>query len=69
MNFFPQSFLQTIIKASVADLIFSKIPCFQYFMLLTSILVNTFRRMRLKYEHYSLRLKLNAKYLMDTHLK
>ena len=82
MNFYSQSFLQIIIKASVADLIFSKTLCFQHFMLLTSILMSTFRRMPLKDENYSLRpiffkvLKqrsdyknLNAKYLIHTLLK
>ena len=38
-----------IIKALVADFISSKILCFQH------ILMNTFRRMRLNYENYSLR--------------
>ena len=33
----------------MADFIVSKIPCFQH------ILLSTFRRMRLKYEKYSLR--------------
>ena len=36
-------------QGSVAEFMFIKIPCFQH------ILLNTFRRMRLKYEHYSLR--------------
>ena len=42
-------FLQ-IIKASVAEFNFSKVPCFQ------QILQNTFRQTRLKYENYSLRI-------------
>ena len=50
MNFCSQNFLQIIIKASVANLIFSEIPCFQHLMLLTSIVMNTFRRMRLENE-------------------
>ena len=41
-------FLQVVIKAYLADFVFSKIPRFQY------ILLNTFTRMRLKYENYSL---------------
>ena len=41
-------FLQ-IIKTSVAEFNFSKVPCFQ------QILQNTFRQTRLKYENYSLR--------------
>ena len=41
--------LLKIIKAPVADFIFSKIPCFQH------IVLNTFRWMRFKYENYSLR--------------
>ena len=42
--------LQIIIKASLAEFIFSKIPCFQHIFLL-----NTFRRMCLNYENCSLR--------------
>ena len=48
-NFLFESFLEIIIKASVADFIFSKIPCFQH------ILLNKYRRMRLKCEKYYLR--------------
>ena len=48
-NFCSEKFLQIIIKASVEDFIFSKIPCFQH------ILLNAFRRMRLKYEKSSFR--------------
>ena len=40
-------YLQTIIKASVAEFIFSEVAGFQY------ILLNTYRRMYLKYENYS----------------
>ena len=47
-NFVRKKFLQNIIKASVADFIFSKIPCFQH------ILLNTWRKC-LKYENFSLR--------------
>ena len=38
-----------IIKGSVAEFIFSKIPSFQH------ILLNTLRQMHLQYENYSLR--------------
>ena len=48
-NICSEEVLQNIIKASAADFIFSKILCFQH------ILLNTFRRMGLKYEDYSLR--------------
>ena len=41
--------MQILIKASVVDFIFSKIPCFQ------QIPLNAFRRIRLNYENYSLR--------------
>ena len=41
-NFCSDNFLQVISKPSVADFILSKISCFQY------ILLNTFRRIRLK---------------------
>ena len=46
-NFCSEKFLQIIIKASVEDFIFSKIPCFQH------ILLNAFRRMLLNYEKNS----------------
>ena len=48
-NICSEMFLQTMIKGSVTELIFSKIPCFQH------ILLDTFRQMRLKHENYSLR--------------
>ena len=41
--------MQILIKASVVDFIFSKIPCFQ------QIPLNAFRRIRLNYENYSFR--------------
>ena len=48
-NICSGNFLQIIIKASVAEFIFNKISCFRH------ILMNTFKRMRLKYETFSLR--------------
>ena len=48
-NICSENFLQIIIKASVAECIFSKISCFRH------ILMNTLKRMRLKYETFSLR--------------
>ena len=74
-NFCSGKFLQTIIKVFVADFVFSKIPCVEH------ILLNTFRRMRLKHENYSLSVSyfrhLNnqtakasfQKLLMEAHLK
>ena len=41
-----EKFLQVIIKASPANFIFSKNPCFQH------ALLNTLRQIRLKYENY-----------------
>ena len=41
--------LQIIIRGSFAEFIFINVPCFQH------VLLNTFRRMRLKYENHSLR--------------
>ena len=46
-NICSEIFLQTIIKGSVAEFIFNKIPCFQH------IFQNTFRQMRLKNENYT----------------
>ena len=46
---FLENFLEIIIKPCVADFIFSRTPCFRH------ILLNTFRRIRLKHEYYSLR--------------
>ena len=48
-NFWSENFLEIIIKPCVADFIFSRTPCFRH------ILLNTFRRIRLKHEYYSLR--------------
>ena len=48
-NFCSANFLPIIITSSVVEFILSKIPCFPH------ILMDTFRRMRLKYENYSLR--------------
>ena len=42
-------FLQIVIKESVAEFVFIKTPYFQH------ILLNTFKRMHLKYVNYSLR--------------
>ena len=44
------NFLQIVIKASLAEFIFSKIPCFHHILLL-----NTLRLMWLNYENCSLR--------------
>ena len=44
-----KQFYEIIIKGSVEDFIFSKIPCFQ------QILLNVFRRMLLNYEKNSFR--------------
>ena len=52
-----------IIKASVAEDICSKIPCFQY------ILLNTFTRMRLKYDNYCLRRMLFQTFKHHSHCK
>ena len=48
-NFQHYHYRKVIISASVAEFIFSKIPCFQH------ILTNTSRRMRLNHEYCSLR--------------
>ena len=45
-NICPETFPQIITEASLAEFIFSKVPCFQY------ILLNTFR---MKYEKYPAR--------------
>ena len=45
-GYYSVNFLQTIFKASVVEFVFSKIPCFHH------IIMNTFRRMHLKYENY-----------------
>ena len=45
-NCCSENFLQIILKASMADFIFSKFYAFSTFS-------NTFRGMRLKYENYS----------------
>ena len=47
--FVRKFFLEIIIKVSVTEFVLSKIPLFQH------ILMNTFRRIRLKYETYFLR--------------
>ena len=44
-----ENFLQINTEASVVKLIFREAPCFQH------IHMNNFRRMRRKYEHFSLR--------------
>ena len=48
-NIYSEVTVQIIIKTSVAEFIFSKIPCSHY------ILLNTFSWIRLKYEIYPLR--------------
>ena len=48
-NICHENILKIVIKASTMDFIFSKIPYFQH------ILLNTFRRMSLKYKNYCLR--------------
>ena len=48
-NIYLENFLQLIIKASVVEFIFVKIPCFLH------ILLNTFRQILKKYESYSLK--------------
>ena len=45
-NIFSENFLETIIRISVVIFIFIEIPSSRH------ILLNTFRRMRLKYENH-----------------
>ena len=48
-NVASKKFLQIITEAFVAEFNFSRIPCFRH------VLLNTFERIPLKYENYSLR--------------
>ena len=57
------NFLQIIVKGSVADFKFIKIPCFQH------ILLNTFRWMRLKHGNYSLSRILFQTFKKHSHCK